>query len=151
MKYCFCFSQELAARAATVERKKLDRGVAIIARWKNDDAPTVTYEVRADFDGTIRYRVKFNATVWASFTQADPELCDEFRQALNELADARMKSEVEERRDEDNTNRDAASDFFRAPIPDDSAADQRAARIATERVVDVPYTVGGVVVDRPKT
>ena len=136
MKYCFCFAYGRNAITAQVARKKIDRGVQIIVTWDADDTPTVTYEVRADYDATIRYRVKFNATTWASFTQTDAELCDEFRQALHELADARMKSEVEERRTEDNTNRDAASDFFRAPIPDDSTAAQRAARIATEQVDD---------------
>lgn len=119
MKYCFCFASPANAKAAQVERKKIDRGIQVLARWKNEVAPTITYELRVDFDGEIRYRVKFNATLWASFTDHDTELVDEFRQALHELADARMKTEVEERRTEDDENREAAATFFRAEIPDD--------------------------------
>ena len=122
MKYVFCFQNQFSAEAATVERKKIDRGIVVIAKWDNPDAPTITYEIRVGWDATVTYRVKYNTTVWAEFNEGQPELVWEFAQALHELGDVAMKRRVAEARDADADNSEAAYKFFRGDIHDVSGS-----------------------------
>ncbi len=113
MEYLFCFKNEFSAAAATFERKKIERGIQVVAKWDANGSPTITYESRFDFDGGANYRVKYNASVWASFDQDDAKLVAEFRQALSELSVARHKSEYEEAQSTNKENNTAAAKFFR--------------------------------------
>ena len=113
MKYIFCFSNEFSAACATVEKKKIERGVQVVVKWASPDSPTITYESRFDFEGGANYRVKYNASVWASFDHNELDAVSEFRQALHELADARLKVEHEESQSVNKENNLAASKFFR--------------------------------------
>lgn len=113
MKYAFCFLDAKQAASAIVERKKIERGVAVIVKWEDEGTPTITYEARFDFGGGASYRVKFNSSVWATFNHSDTELVVEFRHALHELDAAQFKIDERQRQSTNKKNNKAASEFFR--------------------------------------
>lgn len=119
MEGLFCFSNQFCAAAANIERKKIERGVQVVVSWPKSDprSPTITYEMRTGFDGEIAYRVKFNSSVWASFSDQNRELVGEFRGALNELLTASTRAQVEDAKEVSAQNDAAARKFFRAVAP----------------------------------
>ena len=114
MDYIFCFAGPQLAASATVERKKIDRGIQVTCKWETPGSPTITYEARVDFNGEVRYRVKFNRLIWAGFGGADRELVAEFNQALHELGDAQMRKDTDDSATEETAARTSAVSFFRS-------------------------------------
>jgi len=113
MQYIFCFLDREQAASAIVEKKKIERGIAVVVKWNEEGTPTITYESRFDFTGGASYRVKFNSSVWASFDSTNTAMVDEFRQALHELDAAIDARNREESKVTNKENNEGAAEFFR--------------------------------------
>ena len=116
--FCFTYADPLEA---DIERKKIERGIQVVVKWPHiKELPTITYEMRCDYFGTIAYRVKYNETVWAYFEngggESEQQLIAGFRKALGELATAKHKNEDGTRRETDAINEEAAAKFFRSRV-----------------------------------